>query len=89
MYCYCTSVSTCLFNFPIAFGMNSNHIKNQEERLTYIIIIICICIQENVPPNNIYLTGNTVIDAALWTAKQSPKESTKRLLHSIGYEVGS
>jgi UDP-N-acetylglucosamine 2-epimerase len=39
---------------------------------------------ENVPAHTIYLTGNTVVDALLWTASQPPTEATSRLMHHLG-----
>jgi hypothetical protein len=41
--------------------------------------------QENVPVENIYVTGNTVIDSALWTASQPPTEAVGRQLKELGY----
>ena len=38
---------------------------------------------ENVPDENIFVTGNTVIDALLWVANSKPSENTEALLESL------
>ena len=40
-------------------------------------------ISERVPRENIIVTGNTVVDALLWTANQTPSEDTKQILAKV------
>ncbi|MGQ9569224.1 MAG: non-hydrolyzing UDP-N-acetylglucosamine 2-epimerase, partial [Anaerolineae bacterium] len=39
---------------------------------------------EGVPEENIFVTGNTVIDALLWVVQQPPSASTETLLQRLG-----
>ena len=42
---------------------------------------------EGIPDENIFVTGNTVIDALLWVVQQSPSQETCALLGRLGIEV--
>jgi UDP-N-acetylglucosamine 2-epimerase (non-hydrolysing) len=44
---------------------------------------------ENVLDENIFVTGNTVIDALLWITRQPPSEKTRRLLSRLGIRAGN
>ncbi|HIC96147.1 TPA: UDP-N-acetylglucosamine 2-epimerase (non-hydrolyzing), partial [Candidatus Bipolaricaulota bacterium] len=44
---------------------------------------------ENVPAENIFVTGNTVIDALLWITQQPPSKRTRRLLTRLGIQPGN
>jgi UDP-N-acetylglucosamine 2-epimerase (non-hydrolysing) len=40
---------------------------------------------ERIPAEKIYCTGNTVVDALLWTAAQKPSFATGSMLHQLGF----
>jgi len=40
-------------------------------------------LSENVPPDRILVTGNTVIDALLWVAERPPSEEARKLIESL------
>jgi len=44
---------------------------------------------EGTPDKNIFITGNTVIDALLWVVNQPPSQQTVRLFEQLGLSNGS